>query len=490
MEKTARAKSLLVLAAILFAVGYAFSTAAPAILAALLLGYLAYANARFRLLLDQAQVEADGRTIDGVIYKDEPLRVDREVFLHPPGLRVTVDLPESEDYVVEEVEQAREADTREGTLLTVTARIRSTRRGRIEQEGLVLDLRDPDGLFRHEVQVRAPLEFTAHAPRGAFRRSRHARRLRSLLQPRRREPGDWSTSILTHRPYEPGDRPRDVDWKASSRFEDLLVRVYPKEVERPLILVVDASRTMRYRGARGSMLDHASEIAAHLVTVANRGGTPSGFLAHDEHTLLSVVPPARERSLPQRVADAIADLPDPIPLPGETRERVLPGAPEPPAGAPSHRGSDGGGDRLAAQRKLAPFLGGRHRIPHGLTEALSRAASLASTPANIVLVSDLRTPPDRLLRAVHRAQKGQHRVVVASTFTPYFHLAPSEVTSSLVEDVYEARERHERVTRRLEGLAADVIDLAPDTSVRRVLQAVADGTSSESREAPIGEASG
>jgi uncharacterized protein (DUF58 family) len=53
-----------------------------------------------------------------------------------------------------------------------------------------------------------------------------------------------SIEFEDHRPYQPGDDPRHVDWRAYARTDRLEVRLYREEVAPALDLVVDTSASM------------------------------------------------------------------------------------------------------------------------------------------------------------------------------------------------------------------------------------------------------
>ncbi len=473
MEKTRRGRTLLAIAAVLYLAAYAFTTLVPAILATLLIGYLVFERLRFQRLVDELAIEAESTGPDRMVYQDDLFTIERTLFVHPPGLRVQAAVPATDDLAVEQDRLTLQDTGPDGMLFEHIARLVPTRRGRHRQETLALTLSDPDGLFRHRVDLVAPVELTAHAPRSAFDQGRQAERLEAIVNPRQHEPGTWSEEILALREHIPSDLPRDIDWKASSRFEALLTRTSLREVDRPVVVVLDASRSMRHRTRRGSMLDHASQLATALVAAAHHQGTPAGLVAHDAHRVLDHVPPSRERAVPRQVARAIAELPGPIDLPPAAAETLL--------GTPQDQ--DDTGDRPRRDREpsrfeqtVAPFLGGAGttRIPHGLSQAVRQASGMGQ-PRTIVVITDLQGSLDEVTLALKRAHDHQHRVLVASTFTPWFHLHPDRITAELLEQVYGAWQRHRRLTRKLEAMGVDVIDIAPETQAHRLLQAMTTG---------------
>src|SRR5213078_1409195 len=73
-----------------------------------------------------------------------------------------------------------------------------------------------------------------------------------------------------HREYTPGDDLRWLDRRSLLLHDRLLVRQFETETVRALRIVVDATASMGYRGARapGAKLAFASLVAAALTRVA------------------------------------------------------------------------------------------------------------------------------------------------------------------------------------------------------------------------------
>ena len=82
---------------------------------------------------------------------------------------------------------------------------------------------------------------------------------------RGQRPGS-SREFLGHRPYEPGDDVRDLDWAASLRFDRPILRLYRQEVEASLLLLVDASASMAFGDP--AKLAYAQGLACALGYVA------------------------------------------------------------------------------------------------------------------------------------------------------------------------------------------------------------------------------
>jgi uncharacterized protein (DUF58 family) len=119
----------------------------------------------------------------------------------------------------------------------------------------------------------------------------------------------FSVEFTEHRPYQPGDELRYLDWRVLARADRLAVKQFEAETNLRAMLVLDASRSMAWSGAprRLSKHEYARRLAAALALVLLRQRDATGLIAFDE-TVRAVVP-ARARSL-QRWAllKALAEL--------------------------------------------------------------------------------------------------------------------------------------------------------------------------------------
>src|SRR5207247_793295 len=60
----------------------------------------------------------------------------------------------------------------------------------------------------------------------------------------------FSVEFTEHRAYQPGDEPRYLDWKMLARSDRLFVKQFEEETNLRAMILVDASRSMAWRGAR------------------------------------------------------------------------------------------------------------------------------------------------------------------------------------------------------------------------------------------------
>ncbi len=99
----------------------------------------------------------------------------------------------------------------------------------------------------------------------------------------------FSVEFAEHRPYNPGDELRHVDWKVYGKTDRHYVKQYEEETNMRQFVVLDTSPSMRYRGkAQLTKLEYGAYLAAALHFLMIRQRDATGLIGFDErvHTLL------------------------------------------------------------------------------------------------------------------------------------------------------------------------------------------------------------
>ena len=129
----------------------------------------------------------------------------------------------------------------------------------------------------------------------------------ALLAPGLRRMRRWGqgSEFESLREYRPGDDPRAVDWKASARRTELLVRNYQVERNQTVVLVIDAGRLMREWIGDRERLDYALAAALLVAERARSYGDRVGLLVFDDE-VRNIMPAKRVRLAD--LADAFATV--------------------------------------------------------------------------------------------------------------------------------------------------------------------------------------
>ena len=130
------------------------------------------------------------------------------------------------------------------------------------------------------------------------------------------------TEFDSLREYVRGDDVRSIDWRASARTKDVVVRTWQPERDRRVVIVLDTGRTSAGRVGDIPRLDSAMDAALLLAALAARAGDRIDFVAGDRTV--------RARTKGRHGNDVLAALQDTMaelePVLAETSWHALVGA--------------------------------------------------------------------------------------------------------------------------------------------------------------------
>ncbi len=182
------------------------------------------------------------------------------------------------------------------------------RRGDLRALGVTVRTSGPLGLAARQrtrtlegtVRSLPPFDSRKHLPSRLAR----LRDLEGLAAVRVRGQGTEFDSL---REYVRGDDVRSIDWRASARNRNVVVRTWQPERDRRVVLVLDTSRTSAGRVDDVPRLDSAMDAALLLGALAARAGDRIDFVAGDRR-VRSRVRAARARNVAGTLQEAMADL--------------------------------------------------------------------------------------------------------------------------------------------------------------------------------------
>ncbi|MBX3132582.1 MAG: DUF58 domain-containing protein [Gemmatimonadaceae bacterium] len=179
----------------------------------------------------------------------------------------------------------------------------------------------------------------------------------------------FSVEFAEHRPYQPGDDLRFMDWKVAARADKWLIKQYEEETNLRATLVLDVSKSMDWASAPTLLTKrrYAEQVVAALALLLLRQRDAVGLIRFDDAVRTSMPPASRQLQFTRIVAALGASAAGP--------------------------GSDAGG-------------------------ALRQAAQLVKRRGMVVLVSDLLVEPDEAEDAVRVLRAQGHDVVVLHLLDP------------------------------------------------------------------------
>jgi uncharacterized protein (DUF58 family) len=171
----------------------------------------------------------------------------------------------------------------------LTVALRPTRRGDRTSDLVTLRLAGPLGLAARQASRAVPWTVRVLPPFGSRKHlpSRLAR-LRELDGRAAALVRGQGTEFDSLREYVVGDDVRSIDWRASARAADVMVRTWRPERDRHVLLVLDTGRTSAGRVGEGPRLDASMDAALLLAALAARAGDRVDLLAYDRRVRADV----------------------------------------------------------------------------------------------------------------------------------------------------------------------------------------------------------
>ena len=87
-----------------------------------------------------------------------------------------------------------------------------------------------------------------------------------------RKPIQGGMEFLVHRQYQQGDPLQSVDWKATARSNEMMVRIMTREQRMEMAVLLDCGRTSQLQAGKLSQLHHNVNVVARLSELAASHG--------------------------------------------------------------------------------------------------------------------------------------------------------------------------------------------------------------------------
>jgi len=164
----------------------------------------------------------------------------------------------------------------------MTVSLMPRRRGDLRSEHVTVRAYGPLGMAARQRTITAPGTLRVLPP---FHSKRHLpsklRKLRELDGKAAVQIRGAGTEFDSLRDYVRGDDVRSIDWRATARRRDVVVRTWRPERDRRVVIVLDTSRTSAARIDDEPALDTGIEAALLLAVLAERGGDRVSLIAYD-----------------------------------------------------------------------------------------------------------------------------------------------------------------------------------------------------------------
>lgn len=178
----------------------------------------------------------------------------------------------------------------------------------------------------------------------------------------------FSTEFAHHRQYAPGDAIRDLDWRVFGRTERYYTKLYEAETNFDCHILMDSSSSMTYASHKVSKLEYSKYLAAALSYLILSQRDSVGLSVFDDQ-VRAYLPPRSAMSVILQIEKTLKDI---KPAPKTRIAKQL--------------------NDIALQIKRRSF---------------------------VILISDLLSDADDVMRGLQRLRFAGHNVIVFHTLDPY-----------------------------------------------------------------------
>lgn len=448
---------------ILFLWAYLFQNLLVAMVGAAVLLYLAYRRMEFHSLVDRLDLKFERKIMESIVHKGTPATILIEVSADEPvSIEVSEKIPDNFNLVSGQPMFSGKVGPNSN--LDHSYSLLPLERGLHRLNPMEVIVKEKRGLFSTTREMGSFSDIFVRASKMEISLARlmSKRKQFEITGPaHQRHTRTHRAEFRSVREYMPGDRFRDMDWKAGARLTKLMTKEFEQETNLPTMLLMDASLSMKEMVNRRSKMDHAIALALQIAIVMDNHNHPVGLISFDENKVMEHLSPGK-----QEIDELLMKL---FRLPNPVRTGGYPGVPVPEQQTISN-GSDN-----EMMSKIGPFLvKGRRKTmtkerATGIFEAIRGADIQEETGLLMVLITDLETNLPSLMKAVKLALGRKHRLVVVSPFSWPYHLDKGTLTADELERAYMDRGRKQEVIRTLRGAGVNVIEIEPKERGETVL---------------------
>ncbi|CAD5243318.1 DUF58 domain-containing protein [Thermococcus camini] len=294
------------------------------------------------------------------------------------------------------------------------------------------------GLFRKTFPVEGRDEITVFPSPLGIREAMRERHQISALSETEKALGIGAETLEFEelREFLPGDDITRIDWKATSRLQEVVVRVFRRETLADVYVLINVDGKFR-REMRTGKVDYLVLILAQLIAYFRRFGHAVRVVAYDDSGIVRF----------SHSSDPLAVLEE-LELKGEV-------------GLPPLRPS-----RLAGESALGRIV---RKIRSGSSNSgVLKAAMKPGTGSYVIIIDDLGLHPMEIVKAARvLARRGSQAVLLYPN--PVLFIDRSSLDEKTLETAYKAYCERKMLARKVSGWIK-VIEVGPKDLLPRVVK--------------------
>ena len=435
-----REEILLLLAFLLFVQGYLLENISPALLASSIIIYLTYLRSEFSPKI-KAERRIDNKLIEGskslsklrlrnLTNKKLKIAV-LEDFL-PPCFKAEVPPP----FVLNEKEKKEIVYS----IIPV--------KGVYKIKGPRIRIMDSRELYYTDFIVDSEIEVEVYPSLDKIKEvSKAEENLRLATTYQKALLGLQTVEIRSLREFQPGDDIKHIEWKATARLGELIVKDFLRELEGDIYIILDAGKEMR-KGVRNSKIDYATTLTLQLAYALRKYRV--GLIVYDDFGVKYKVEASKSTEQIEKIVKSLKINPIYSDLIGTKLTKI------------SLKLSE---ESKKFLNKILPVIKGRKSFATGLIEAVSFLPSSAF----LIFISDITTHTGELIRVLSEL-RNRHKILLL-TPNPILFYDESKLDRETLLWLYRRYLEREELIKKLNRLVP-TLDLGPSDLLDTIWRAI------------------
>ena len=450
-----------------------FASISWAVVAVALASIFAYARLQFDSELRTTKLDVERTVLEKMIFAKEPVTVKVEIVNETsPSIHGTIEdvLPDGSE-IASGINKFS-ATLKPQTIESFTYTVRFGKRGPQKVGGLKIERMDSLGLLVEDQIYGQPTLVNAHTKKKGFDT---ARRLAGKEHLEYSGPSKTPAAVLRElefsgiREYIPGDRARDIFWKALPKTNRLMTKTFVREASLRTMIFLDCTRSMRRVEGGMSKMDHGVDLSMQISNVLINSYHPTGAAIYDETSVLEVTPPGLGKRKFEDIVRLLAHVPASLEskeVPSVEGKTIL--SPEQSATPGSSPESSGFLSAVANIRGKGQDLGVDSAIKRLITHSKGQEQLF-------IVVTDLGSSRNAVLAAAKLCQQSGNRLLVIHTHDDWYRRSEEMLDAAQIERMYENLAGYRKVEAGLKRRGASYLRVGPADTASGIVRDIRRG---------------
>ncbi len=466
-QSTPYGRILLTLSCILFVDAYLFTNLIPALSATAIILYLVYTKLDLRNTIKNLDIDMERTILEKMRFANKPFNIILKIKNNSSVAHL-----ELEDKIPRGCTLYK-GTNKYSTLVSpdeeykIKYSIYASERGNYTFEGLKVTIKDKSKLFQYTMDWALISNIRVHCNIDTIKKAKtiaKREKLEITVKAKDKVTKTESYEFDSIRDYMPGDRLKDIEWKATSRLSKLMTKEFENETAITSIILLDCCKSMRQTTGDKSKINHGIQLSIQLTRLFQAWKHPIGFIAFDEHKVLSNIIPSDSYGQFDRIFNTMLYIPNQIFI--DEYNTSLPTELLSPKTELNKQFINVIGSFFTRrQRKITSIIQAT-----GIYEAIRMVISTTESRKFLLLITDLETNLPSLYEALKLARKYKHRIVLITQFTYWYDSHSTELSPDLMETIYQSYTKKQKIIRKLRELNIKVIEITPQDTGRKVIR--------------------